>query len=53
MSVPARLDQTVVVATFNLGKLEELRRILAAAAPGVVVLGLSVVSAYPEPAEPE
>jgi XTP/dITP diphosphohydrolase len=53
VSAPARLYQTVVLATFNRRKLEELRRILAAAAPGVVVLGLSDVPAYPEPAETE
>jgi XTP/dITP diphosphohydrolase len=51
--IPARHDQTVVLATYNRGKLEELRRILAAAAPGVVVLGLSDVPAYPQPAETE
>jgi XTP/dITP diphosphohydrolase len=51
--MPARHDQTVVLATYNRGKLSELQRILAAAAPGVVVLGLSDVPAYPQPAETE
>jgi XTP/dITP diphosphohydrolase len=53
VTMPARHDQTVVLATYNRRKLEELRRILAAAAPGVAVLGLSDVPAYPQPAETE
>src|SRR5215207_3673532 len=43
----------VVLATRNAGKLAELRRIVAAAAPEIQVLGLSDVAAYPEPAETE
>jgi XTP/dITP diphosphohydrolase len=45
--------QQVVLATRNVGKLAELRRIVAAAAPDIQVLGLSDVAAYPEPAESE
>lgn len=43
----------MVLATNNAKKLLELRRIVAEAAPGVVVLGLAEVPAYPEPAETE
>jgi XTP/dITP diphosphohydrolase len=43
----------VVLATKNAQKLAELRRIVAAEAPGVQVLGLADVAAYPEPAETE
>src|SRR5512132_2722297 len=43
----------VVLATRNVGKLAELRRIVGAAAPDTQVLGLSDVAAYPEPAEAE
>jgi XTP/dITP diphosphohydrolase len=43
----------VVLATNNAKKLLELRRIVAEAAPGVVVLGLAEVPRYPEPAETE
>jgi XTP/dITP diphosphohydrolase len=46
-------SQQVVLATRNAGKLGELRRIVAAAAPDIQVLGLSDVAAYPEPAETE
>jgi XTP/dITP diphosphohydrolase len=53
MTMPARHDQTFVLATYNPSKLDELRRILAAAAPDVVVLGLSDLPAYPQPAETE
>jgi XTP/dITP diphosphohydrolase len=42
-----------VLATKNAQKLAELRRIVAAEAPGVQVLGLADVAAYPEPAETE
>ncbi|MGD7705018.1 RdgB/HAM1 family non-canonical purine NTP pyrophosphatase [Microlunatus sp. Y2014] len=44
---------TVVLATHNAKKLIELRRVMAAAAPGVRVLGLADVAPYPEPAETE
>lgn len=43
----------VVLATNNAKKLAELRRIVAAAAPEIQVLGLADVAAYPEPAETE
>jgi len=43
----------VVLATRNAQKLAELRRIVAAEAPDVQVLGLVDVAAYPEPAETE
>jgi len=43
----------VVLATNNVKKLAELRRIVAAAAPDVEVLALADVPAYPEPAETE
>jgi XTP/dITP diphosphohydrolase len=43
----------VVLATRNVGKLAELRRIVGAAAPDIQVLGLSEVATYPEPAEAE
>jgi XTP/dITP diphosphohydrolase len=42
---------SVVLATNNQRKLDELRRIVAATDAGVEVLGLSEVVAYPEPAE--
>ena len=43
----------VVLATRNQHKLDELRRIVEPAAPGVEVLGLDDVGAYAEPAETE
>jgi XTP/dITP diphosphohydrolase len=43
----------VVLATRNAQKLAELRRIVAAEAPDVQVLGLVDVTSYPEPAETE
>ena len=43
----------VVLATNNAKKLAELRRIVAAEASDVQVLGLADVAAYPEPAETE
>jgi XTP/dITP diphosphohydrolase len=43
----------VVLATRNAQKLAELRRIVAAEAPDVQVLGLVDITAYPEPAESE
>jgi len=43
----------VVLATRNAQKLAELRRIVAAEAPDVQVLGLAEVASYPEPAETE
>jgi XTP/dITP diphosphohydrolase len=41
----------VVLATRNAKKLAELRRIVAAEAPNVRILGLADVAAFPEPAE--
>ncbi len=46
-------DHRVVLATNNVKKLAELRRIVAAAAPTVEVLGLADVDSYPEPEETE
>jgi XTP/dITP diphosphohydrolase len=43
----------VVLATNNVKKLAELRRLVAAEAPDIEILGLSEVAAYPEPAETE
>jgi XTP/dITP diphosphohydrolase len=43
----------VVLATRNAQKLAELRRIVAAVAPDLQVLGLADVADYPEPAETE
>ncbi len=43
----------VVVATNNPKKLAELRRIVAAVAPDIEILGLMDVHVYPEPAETE
>ncbi|MGJ9421791.1 RdgB/HAM1 family non-canonical purine NTP pyrophosphatase [Aeromicrobium sp. CF3.5] len=43
----------VVLASNNAKKLAELRRILEPLVPGVEVLGLADVAAYPEPAETE
>lgn len=43
----------VVLATNNAKKLAELRRLVAAEAPGIQVLGLGDVAAYSEPAETE
>jgi XTP/dITP diphosphohydrolase len=43
----------VVLATRNVGKLAELRRIVAAEASDIQILGLTDVAAYPEPAETE
>jgi XTP/dITP diphosphohydrolase len=45
--------QRVVLATNNVKKLAELRRIVSAAAPTVEVLGLADVASYPEPEETE
>jgi XTP/dITP diphosphohydrolase len=45
--------QQVVLATRNAKKLAELRRIVAAEAPDIQILGLADVAAYPEPAETE
>jgi XTP/dITP diphosphohydrolase len=42
-----------VLASHNAGKVEEMRRILAAVLPGIEVLGLDDVPAYDEPAETE
>src|SRR5215218_8688870 len=47
------MSNRVVLATNNAKKLAELRRLMAAEAPHVEVLGLSDVAAYPEPAETE
>jgi XTP/dITP diphosphohydrolase len=48
-----RVSHRVVLATNNEAKLEELRRIVATAAPDVQVLGLADVPPYPQPAETE
>ena len=45
--------QQVVLATRNAKKLAELRRIVAAEARDIQILGLADVAAYPEPAETE
>lgn len=45
--------RTVVVATHNRKKSEELRRVIAAEGVDAHVLGLDDVPAYPEPAETE
>ena len=47
------VSHRVVLATNNEAKLEELRRIVATAAPDVQVLGLADVPPYPQPAETE
>jgi len=44
---------TLVLATHNAHKLLELRRLLDEAEPGIEVLGLRDVPAYPEPVETE
>jgi XTP/dITP diphosphohydrolase len=46
-------SQQVVLATRNVGKLAELRRIVAAEASDIQILGLTDVATYPEPAETE
>jgi XTP/dITP diphosphohydrolase len=46
-------SQQVVMATRNVGKLAELRRIVAAEASDIQILGLTDVATYPEPAETE
>ncbi|MEV3935579.1 RdgB/HAM1 family non-canonical purine NTP pyrophosphatase [Glycomyces sp. NPDC049804] len=43
----------VLLATRNAGKIEELRQILAAAAPEVELVGLGAVADYPETPETE
>jgi len=43
----------VLLATRNAGKVDELRQILAAAAPQVELVGLDAVEAYPETPETE
>ena len=53
MVSPVRVSHRVVLATNNVAKLAELRRIVATAAPDVQVLGLADVPRYPEPAETE
>ena len=45
--------RSVVLATNNAKKLAELRRIVAASAPEIQVLGLADLPRYPEPAETE
>jgi XTP/dITP diphosphohydrolase len=47
------MKHRVVLATNNAKKLAELRRIFAAEAPNVQILGLADVASYPEPAESE
>lgn len=46
-------SRALVLATNNVKKLDELRRILAVAVPQVTLLGLADVAGYPEPAETE
>lgn len=46
-------SKQVVLASHNAKKLEELRRILAPAIPGIEVLGLDDVGDFDEPAETE
>jgi XTP/dITP diphosphohydrolase len=47
------MSSRVVLATNNAKKLAELRRLVAAEAPHIEVLGLADVATYPEPAETE
>ncbi|MGI3781561.1 MAG: non-canonical purine NTP pyrophosphatase [Janthinobacterium lividum] len=47
------MTATVVLATGNLKKLVELRRLVAAAGADLTVLGLGDLPPYPEPAETE
>ena len=47
------ISRRVVLATRNVGKLAELRRIVEATAPDIQVLGLCQVTTYSEPAEVE
>jgi XTP/dITP diphosphohydrolase len=47
------MSNRVVLATNNAKKLAELRRLVAAEAPHIEVLGLADVATYPEPAETE
>jgi XTP/dITP diphosphohydrolase len=47
------MTPTVVLATGNLKKLVELRRLVAAAGADLTVLGLGDLPPYPEPAETE
>lgn len=47
------VSHRVVLATNNAKKLAELRRLLAAEAPDIGILGLGDVAGYPEPAETE
>ncbi|HEY6813133.1 MAG TPA: non-canonical purine NTP pyrophosphatase [Propionibacteriaceae bacterium] len=47
------MNNRVVLATNNAKKLAELRRLVAAEAPHIEVVGLADVPAYPEPAETE
>src|SRR3954454_3853941 len=47
------MSNRVVLATNNAKKLEELRRLVAAEALNVQILGLGDVAPYPEPAETE
>ncbi len=50
---PTPVRGRVVLATNNAKKLAELRRLVAAEAPDIQVLGLVDVTPYPEPAETE
>jgi XTP/dITP diphosphohydrolase len=47
------VSHRVVLATNNVKKLAELRRLVTAEAPDIEILGLSDVAGYPEPAETE
>ena len=53
MITPVKVDSRVMLATNNEAKLAELRRIVAATAPNVQVLGLADAPRYPHPAETE
>jgi XTP/dITP diphosphohydrolase len=50
---PVKVSSRVMLATNNEAKLAELRRIVAATAPNVQVLGLADAPRYPQPAETE
>ena len=53
MITSVEVSSRVMLATNNEAKLAELRRILAAIAPNVQVLGLADAPRYPQPAETE
>ncbi|GAA1737947.1 RdgB/HAM1 family non-canonical purine NTP pyrophosphatase [Aeromicrobium alkaliterrae] len=51
MTAAAANGRRIVLASNNAKKLAELQRIVAPLVPGLTVLGLADVEAYPEPAE--